>query len=280
MKVRLWGTRGSIPVPGRDTMVYGGNTTCIEVRLNDGSILIFDAGTGIRKLGLSLMRENNHRELNLVLTHSHWDHIQGFPFFEPANDPYVHINILGCPGTYFKLRKILTDQMEFKYFPLNFNALKARMVFKEVSNGSSYIGNAKLSFIELNHPGTAYGFKLVDQTKSFVLLTDNELFPPNSVRTRWEQFVEFCHGVDLLIHDAMWSDPEIKTKKGWGHSSMEQVIDLARAAQVKQALLFHHLPERTDLELESMFQDTLQTKQCQADTILYRLAREGDIFEL
>ena len=124
MKLRFWGTRGSIPSPGPDTIKYGGNTTCIELRLDDGTLIIFDAGTGIRNLGLSIQESSYEDEINLFLSHSHWDHIQGFPFFTPANQEKIKINIFGCPPTYNKLREILTNQMESRYFPVNFTELK------------------------------------------------------------------------------------------------------------------------------------------------------------
>jgi len=276
LKIKFWGTRGSVPVPGPETIKYGGNTTCIEVRLKDNTLIIFDAGTGIRNLGRELMNQNNTKAINLVLTHSHWDHIQGFPFFGPANDPNVTINILGCPSTYFKLRKILTDQMEFKYFPVTFDALKSHISFKEISDGIHPIGSAKLSFIELNHPGTTYGFRLTEHNVNFAFLTDNELKPPPPIKTHWQKFVQFCQDIDLLVHDAMWTDEELRHKKGWGHSSMEQVIELAHDANIKQVVFFHHLPERSDDELEAVFRNTLNKMQSLSENTTYHLAREGD----
>lgn len=280
MKIKFWGTRGSIPVPGSETVLYGGNTTCLEVRLKDNTLIIFDAGTGMRNLGREIMATNNTKTINLVLTHSHWDHIQGFPFFGPANNPNVKINILGCPGTYFKLRKILTDQMEFKYFPLTFDALKSRISFKEISENDHPIGTAKLDFIELNHPGTTYGFKLSEGDTSFAFLTDNELKPPPPIITPWQNFIKFCNNIDLLIHDAMWTNNELQSKKGWGHSSMEQVIELAEQANIKKVVFFHHLPERTDSELEAVFNETLSKMNNQINGTHYFLAKEGQEFIL
>lgn len=276
MKVKFWGTRGSIPVPGVETAIYGGNTTCLEVRLEDNTLIIFDAGTGIRNLGREIMARNNTSHVNLVLTHSHWDHIQGFPFFGPANNPDVKIDILGCPGTYFKLRKILTDQMEFKYFPLTFDALKSKISFKEISENVHPIGTAKLSFIELNHPGTTYGFRLIEDNSSFAFLTDNELKPPPPINTPWQNFIKFCENLDLLVHDAMWTNDELQSKRGWGHSSMEQVIELADHAHIKKVVFFHHLPERTDAELLQVFNETLQKMKPRINGTSYFLAKEGD----
>lgn len=280
MKIKFWGTRGSVPVPGPSTIRYGGNTTCIETRLSDDTIIIFDAGTGIRNLGRELMANNNQHQINMVLTHSHWDHIQGFPFFDPANNSDVNINILGCPGTYFKLRKILTDQMEFKYFPVPFDALKSHISFREISNGVHPVGNAELSYIELNHPGTTYGFKLVEESTSLAFLTDNELKPPPPIKTPWQKFVQFCSGLDVLIHDAMWTNEELISHKGWGHSSMEQVIELAFETNIKAVFFFHHLPDRNDEELEQIFEQTLKKMKDKTRNTTFYLAKEGDEYQI
>lgn len=276
MKIKFWGTRGSIPVPGPETIKYGGNTTCLEARLADNTLIIFDAGTGMKNLGQEILSHNGITDINLVLTHSHWDHIQGFPFFGPANKEDVNINVLGCPGTYFKLRKILTDQMEFKYFPVTFAALKSHISFKEISNGEHPIGPAQLSFIELNHPGTAYGFKVVEGDARFVFLTDNELKPPPPIKTPWQKFVQFCEDADILVHDAMYTNEELQSKKGWGHSSMEQVIELATTANVKKVILSHHSPERSDQELEDIFNETLKKMDIEDTQTTVFLAKEGD----
>lgn len=276
MRIRFWGTRGSIPTPGPETARYGGNTTCVEVRLDDGTLIIFDAGTGIRKLGLALMQENFRQPINLFLTHSHWDHIQGFPFFEPANDPKMKINIFGCSPTYDKLQKIFTDQMESKYFPVNFHDLKAKIRFKEINSTIHPIGGGKLNFVQLNHPGTTYGFKLEDNSHIVIFLTDNELLPPKPATTDWNTFVEFCRDADVLIHDAMWTDDELKTKAGWGHSSVEQSIKLALKANVKRHLiLFHHDPERTDDMLDTMGVECKEKLNDNPNNLECAMAREG-----
>ena len=280
MKVKLWGTRGSIPVPGDDTVVYGGNTTCIEVRLNDGNLIIFDAGTGIRKLGLSLADAPKPHNIHLVLTHTHWDHIQGFPFFEPSRDPEAHIKIMGCPKLFPDLETIFTDQMEFQFFPLKFSELKAKIDFEKIRENGQAIGNARLYYLELNHPGVTYGFKIVEDGKSFAFLTDNELTPPQPGKTRWETFVQFCKNTDLLVHDAMWTNGELVQKAGWGHSSIAQVIQLAKEANVKQAVFTHYLPERTDAELEAAVKKSMLKNDAHLIPAKFCLAREEAQFKL
>ncbi len=280
MRIRLWGTRGSIPVPGPDTIRYGGNTTCIEVRLNDGTIIIFDAGTGIRSLGLALMAEQQPLDLNLIFTHTHWDHLQGFPFFEPINDARARIAILSAAHAPAEMKQILIGQMDFKYFPINFKSLKAQLSFEAVERIEHHIGKAKLFSIPTNHPGSTFGYKLVEGTKSFVFLTDNELRPQTTAKSSWQDFIEFCKGCDLMIHDAMWMDEELINKRGWGHSSMEQVVELAALANPQKVVLFHHLPRRSDLELEARFQEILTRKAAKLPATTIFLAREGDTYLL
>jgi len=263
LKLRFWGTRGSIPSPGPDTVKYGGNTTCVELRLDDGTLIIFDAGTGIRELGSAILKTEQRHDINLFLSHSHWDHIQGFPFFSPAYQDGTTITIFGCPPTYNKLREILTNQMESRYFPVNFTELKAQIAFKAINNGEQLIGTSSFSFIENNHPGTAYGFKVSDNNRSFVFITDNELEPPNGKTTNWDDFVSFCQNVDVLIHDAQYLDSELKNNSGFGHSSYEQALKLGIDANVETLVFFHHNPGRTDLEIDQIvnkFKSYVQTK--------------------
>ncbi|MBN2091243.1 MBL fold metallo-hydrolase [candidate division KSB1 bacterium] len=280
MRIRLWGTRGSIPVPGPDTFRYGGNTTCVEVRLDDGTIIIFDAGTGIRPLGLALMTEQQPLDLKLIFTHTHWDHLQGFPFFEPINNASTRITISSASNTSAELKQTLISQMDFKNFPINFKSLKAQILFEEIDQPEHHIGNARLYSIPTNHPGSTCGYKLVEGSRSFVFLTDNELRPQEPAKSNWQDFVAFCQGSDLMLHDAMWMDDEITNKRGWGHSSMEQVMELAALAQPKKVILFHHLPRRSDQELEERFNETLTRKATNLSNTSFVLAREGDIFIL
>lgn len=280
LRIRLWGIRGSIPVPGPETFRYGGNTTCIEVRLDDGTIIIFDAGTGIRPLGLALMAERQPLDLKLIFTHTHWDHLQGFPFFEPINDARTRISILSASNTSAELKQILISQMDFKFFPINFKSLKAQIFFEEMQHPEHRIGNAQLFSIPTNHPGATAGYKLVEGGRSFVFLTDNELRPHTPAKTNWQDFVKFCEGSELMIHDAMWLDNELPNKKGWGHSSMEQVMELAAMAKPKKVILFHHLPNRSDQELEDRFNEILSHHEANHSATTFVLAREGDTYIL
>ncbi|MFX0136704.1 MAG: MBL fold metallo-hydrolase [Candidatus Hodarchaeota archaeon] len=280
MILRFWGTRGSIPSPGPDTVKYGGNTTCVELRLNDGTVIVFDAGTGIRNLGLEIVKKRQDHQINLFLSHSHWDHIQGFPFFTPAYQSNTKINIFGCPPTYDKLREILTNQMESRYFPINFDELKAQISFKAIKRGQYPIGNATFSFIENNHPGSAYGFKVIENNRHIVFITDNELLPPNSKVTRWENFISFCKEAEVLIHDAQYLDKELQNNSGFGHSSYEQALKLGLSANVKHLVFFHHNPSRKDDEIDKIVSEIQNDLKTTNSNLIVSAAKEGQIINV
>lgn len=255
MKVYFWGTRGSIATPGEETVKYGGNTTCLEIQLSDGSFMIIDAGTGIRKLGMKLVKLDLD-EINIFLTHPHWDHIQGFPFFTPMYKNNEHVIIHGWPTTNRKVKNVITDQMEGTYFPVDFSQLSAEIDFREIKSDTLEYNSAKLSFLRCNHPVICHSFKIEDGGKTFVIMTDNEL-DANSPKNSWEEFVEFCRGADLLIHDAQFTPEELKIKKGWGHSDYLRVIDLASEAEVEKLVLFHHDPGHNDRFIDKLVENSL-----------------------
>ncbi len=278
MRVTFWGTRGSIAAPGKDTVKYGGNTTCLEVRLSDNSLIVLDAGTGIRKLGLKLVREKAE-EINIFLTHPHWDHIQGFPFFMPMYRKDFHIVIHGWPTTNRKVKNVITDQMEGTYFPVDFDSLSADIEFVEIQDLHLKYNGAKLHFLPCNHPVICHSIKIVEKGKTFVFMTDNEL-DANNPKSTWEQFVEFCKGADLLVHDAQFTPEELKTKKGWGHSSYLRALELAEEAKVKRYIMFHHDPEHTDSFIDSMLSKAQEKIKAKSINLLCNAAYEGMEIEL
>jgi len=276
LKLRFWGTRGSIPSPGISTVKYGGNTTCVELLLNDGTLVIFDAGTGIRKLGNQIIQNNSNGTIHLFLTHSHWDHIQGFPFFLPAYSEDVQIKIFGCPPAFDKLKEILSSQMESSYFPVNFNQLKAKIIFKEIAQNEQWIKDAQFSFIRNNHPGAAYGFKVNQDDKTIIFITDNELLPSNnSANTSWEQFIDFCQDADVLVHDAHYLQEEMVETAGYGHSSYEDAFDLGVKANVKRLIFFHHEPDRKDDEIEAIIKHYRKKRDNLKISMKLDAAKEG-----
>ncbi len=280
MKIEFWGTRGSIPSPGPDTIKYGGNTPCVAVTLEDGALLILDAGTGIRKLGLELEKNNQTIKGNIFITHSHWDHIQGVPFFTPAYREGNEFNILGCASVNQQIQKSLSDLMLSPYFPVSFETLKATMNFIDRDHDALEVHNAKVELITINHPGDGLGFRITENGKVFVFLTDNELNSPQFNKTSYGDQVEFCRGADLLVHDAMYTREEWQEKRGWGHSYYVDALHLAIDAGVKQLALFHHEPEHNDEAIDNIVADCQRILRKKGLSLTCFGARENQIIEL
>jgi len=248
MEIIYWGTRGSIPSPGRDTVVYGGNTPCVEVRLKDKTEIIIDAGSGIRKLGDKLLKEKI-KEIHLFITHSHWDHIQGFPFFVPAYIKGYKIHIYGASPTFGRLIKVLSGQMKFLYFPVEFHNLASAIDYRKINKGGIDIGGIHITVIRTNHPLETHAFKFQEGNKTFVFMTDNELDSQDIATIPIKEHLKFVEGADILVHDAQYLKKEIPLHKNWGHSSWESAVAFANKAGVKNLYLFHHDPNRTDKEI-------------------------------
>jgi phosphoribosyl 1,2-cyclic phosphodiesterase len=260
VKVKFWGCRGSIPVPDSRMIKYGGNTTCVEVNMAD-NIFIIDAGTGIRKLGEDLLKRKIFN-FKLFLTHSHWDHIQGFPFFAPIYSEKSRISILGCTHSYKQVKEILSNQMSYEFFPVSFLDLKSKIAFEEVCESEYSFDDYTLRLIPANHPLFTVGIRLEWKGKAFVFITDNEL-KRKQPTTLWHEFVAFCRGADYLVHDAQFTEKEYLKRLGWGHSTFEQALALAEESGVKNLGFFHHDPSRKDYDLqrlEKKYQDKVKAK--------------------
>jgi phosphoribosyl 1,2-cyclic phosphodiesterase len=254
MKITCWGARGSIPVSGKEYVKYGGDTTCIEVRSKDNDIIIIDAGTGMRKLGNMLLAEEK-RLVNLLFTHAHWDHLMGFPFFKPIYMKGTRISMYGCPYAQKSIKEILSKAMIAPYFPVDFGQLQAEIVSHTVCEESFDIGPIHITNIQLNHPNQGLGYKLTEDGKSFVFLTDNELTLRHAGGREYQDYVRFAAGAELLIHDAEYTETQYKMTKGWGHSVYTDALRLALDAEVGQFGLFHHNQERSDADLDLMVDD-------------------------
>lgn len=255
MTIKFWGVRGSVPSPGESTVRYGGNTSCVSVHLGPDKMLILDAGTGIRELGKTL--SGSAADLYVLLSHSHRDHIQGFPFFAPIYKPNQKIYlfpVLHGDEVLFSL----FEQMNGAYFPINPENLPSQIQYiKQNSAGFLKEHGINISQIPLNHPDGGYGYRIVNEGRSVVYLTDNELNPPYKKATEFDGFVRFCADADVLIHDAQYLEKDMPHKHGWGHSLVSQACKLAEAANVKHLVLFHHDPDRTDSEIDSIQEDAL-----------------------
>jgi phosphoribosyl 1,2-cyclic phosphodiesterase len=251
MRIKIWGSRGSIPVSGEIYRMYGGNTTCLEVRLDSGEIIIIDAGTGIRELGNSLTPEDLEKPLYMLFTHSHWDHIQGFPFFTPIYNKKTRLMVYGCLSVTKSVSDILSFQMEKAYFPVPLEGVPSKISFTNECIKNLSIGDAKIDAIENNHPNQCHSLKITENGKTFVFATDNEL-SQKEPRTGFSEFVEFVENVDCLIHDCMYSDDEIQDRNGWGHSATSEACQLAAQGRVRRFGIFHHDPDRADAEVDRM----------------------------
>lgn len=251
MIVRCYGARGSIPVAGKEYVKYGGDTTCIEIRSKNDVIIIIDAGSGIRRLGNQLLKEQRF-EYYMLFTHSHWDHILGFPFFKPIYDEKTVIHLMGCPLSQGDIKKLLAKSMRAPYFPLNFNELKTKINYSPECALSSRIDTIEVFSINLSHPNLGAGYKFVEGDKTFVFITDNELGHQHRGGRSFEEYAEFAQNADLFIHDAEYTPEQYKLTKTWGHSTYTEALELALAANVKQFGLFHHNQDRSDKDQDAI----------------------------
>jgi phosphoribosyl 1,2-cyclic phosphodiesterase len=250
MIIRCWGSRGSIPVSGKEYLHYGGNTTCLEIRTKNDDILIIDAGSGIRELGNFLLAEDRH-DYTLLMTHAHWDHIMGFPFFKPIYSPKTQINVCGCPFAQTSLKEMFSRLMAPPNFPVNFDAIHARITYDDTCVETYRIGSMIITPIPLSHPNQGNGYKFEEDGKSFVFLTDNELGFQHEGGLQYQDYLDFSRGADLLIHDAEFGEEEYKKTRGWGHSVYKDALQLAIEAGVKELGLFHHNQERFDTAVDA-----------------------------
>jgi len=241
-------------VSGNGFVVYGGDTTCIEIRTQEDDIIIIDAGSGIRRLGLQLFREKR-KELHLLLTHSHWDHILGFPFFKPVFFSDAHLHVHGCPFTLHSVRDMLSFPMTQPFFPLNYEDIPATVDYHTISEQPFSIGSLEITPIPLSHPNQGMGYKFVEGGVSSVFLTDNELTLKHPGGMDLKDYVDFCANCDLVIHDAEYTREDYQSRKGWGHSVYEDALNMALNANVKAFGLFHHNQERTDAALDKLVQN-------------------------
>jgi diguanylate cyclase (GGDEF)-like protein len=257
MRVRFWGTRGSIPTPGESTAFYGGNTSCVEVRPSDDSVIILDCGTGIRELGAQLLRSKDGiSRVHLLIGHTHWDHIQGLPFFAPAFLPGIELHICAPVGFKRSLQDAIGGQMQYSYFPFTLEDLSCRIYYMELGEGFFRIGDVLVETRYLNHTAPTLAYRLTDGLTSLAYVTDHEPFwsvpGPVFLHPGDRQHVEFLRNCDLIIHDAQYTAEEYQTKRGWGHGTIEYATDIAVAARAGKLALFHHDPMHDDVTLKKL----------------------------
>ena len=289
MKLRFWGTRGSIATPGPSTVRYGGNTSCVEAVTNAGQRFIFDCGTGARPLGAFLMA-NSPRPISgiILLSHTHWDHIQGFPFFIPLFVPGNQFTVCGPRGANLSLPEVLSGQMEYTYFPVELSQLGAALSYEDLGEGVREIAGARVSTQLLNHPATALGYRVEADGVSMLYLCDHEpywesLWHSGAEPGKMESILHegdrrhaaFMRGADVVVHDAQYTPEEYPSKKNWGHSTWSYVTGIAAAAGVKRLFLTHHDPAHDDAFLDRIEANAREYAAKLGSPIEISCAREG-----
>ncbi len=284
MHVRFWGTRGSIPTPGQRTAIYGGNTSCVEIQTSDGTTIVLDCGTGIRVLGLDMLRRSGPHRIHLLIGHTHWDHIQGFPFFTPAFLPGTELNIYGSAAFQRSLEDSLSGQMQYSYFPVKLQDLASRLHYTELEEGFFRIGEVLVETQYLNHTAPTIAYRLSCDGATVAYVTDHEPFwnSPGPVfhHPGDQRHIAFLKGADLVIHDAQYTSEEYKTKLGWGHSPIDYVTDIASVAGVSRLALFHHDPTHDDDALKRIEEDQRARAAAAGSPLDVFAAAEGMAFDV
>jgi phosphoribosyl 1,2-cyclic phosphodiesterase len=280
MRLTIWGCRGSVPTPGPDTVRYGGNTSCVEVSLDNGTNLVLDAGTGIRRLGFDLL-DRGARRVHLLLTHLHLDHLEGLRFFAPLWDERVTLDIWGPPSPLLSLRERISRSFSPPLFPIDLREVPARVTFHDVPRQPWTVDGARLLADLVAHPGPTVGFRIETVTSSFAYLPDHEPALAGTIADRSRDWISggaIADDVDILLHDAQYFEDEYEERIGWGHSSVSDAVAFAQAVGARRLVLFHHEPRHTDVSLERL--------EARARSLVGRnedwpaLAREGMVVEL
>ena len=275
MKATVWGCRGSLAAPGPDTIASGGNTSCLEIRLGDDSLLVLDAGTGIRALGLALAG-GHQRPLHVLLTHLHLDHIEGLGFFAPLWTREQELHLWGPPSPVASLERRIARYLSPPLFPVSLDEMPARIHFHDFPEGEFEIGSATIRAVPVIHRGPTVGLRLTDRSGSLAFIPDHEPylgFAPGEAVPSWTSGYALAYRVDTLIHDAQYAEDEYPSRRGFGHSSVAHAVAFAQTAEAGQLVLFHHDPLHSDSELEQ-----LEHRACdlwERSDLVPTLGREG-----
>jgi phosphoribosyl 1,2-cyclic phosphodiesterase len=280
VKVTIWGCRGSLASPGPETVRFGGQTSCVTVHLSDGSLLILDAGTGIRPLGMALGHDYPER-IDIFITHLHTDHIEGLRFFDPIWDPSVELNVWGPPSPIRELRSRIAPYFAPPFFPVHLRNIPSHPEFRDTPTTTWRIGSAAVTAQLVKHPGPTVGYRVEENGAALAYLPDHEpalgsdLF---TVEAEWISGIALAEGAAVLLHDAQYTQEEYGERVGWGHSSTEDVVTFARRAGSGRLVLFHHDPLHTDEQLERILARANEVTASGDGQV--ELAREGMTFEL
>lgn len=284
MKVRFWGVRGTLPVPGKKTVRYGGNTNCVTLDIPGKPLFIFDAGTGIKELSNDLV-ENKRFPLDakIFITHPHYDHINGLPFFAPLFMKENTFEIIGTHQGDKGIEELISNPMDGVYLPFTIKEFAAELSFRDVSEEEFFIEDVRIRTILLNHPGRCLGYRVEYQGKSFCFITDNELYPENSKHYQQaavDHLIHFIENSEIVVIDCTYSDEEYQKKSSWGHSSVSRVVDLADKAKVKLLCLFHHDPAQFDQEIDAKLKKANELLKARHSLTHCLAPAEGDELKL
>jgi phosphoribosyl 1,2-cyclic phosphodiesterase len=280
VKVAIWGCRGSLASPGPETVRFGGQTSCVTVHLSDGSLLILDAGTGIRRLGMALGHDHPER-IDIFITHLHTDHIEGLRFFDPIWDPSVELNVWGPPSPIRELRSRIAPYFAPPFFPVHLRNIPSHPEFRDTPTTTWRIGSAAVTAQLVKHPGPTVGYRVEENGAALAYLPDHE--PAlgsdlSTVEAEWISGIALAEGAAVLLHDAQYTQEEYGERVGWGHSRTEDVVTFARRAGSRRLVLFHHDPLHTDEQLERILARANEVSASGDGQV--ELAREGMTFEL
>jgi phosphoribosyl 1,2-cyclic phosphodiesterase len=279
MQITIWGCRGSLPSPGASKLRYGGDTTCVEVLLDDGTLIVLDAGTGIREFGAT--RCQDVQEVHLLLTHLHMDHVEGFPFFSMLWSPDTKLNVWGPPSPMLSLKERLAKYMSPPLFPIDLHDVPGSTTFNDLPNGPWTIGSASVLASAVEHPGPTVAYRFEENGRTFAFMPDHEPAALGDFRNEspdWIDGFAIAEGADVLMHDAQYTDNEYASRRGWGHSSYADAVAYAQVTGAKKLLMFHHDPTHDDDTLEEMERGAGRLWEANDD--LPRLAASGMTIDL
>lgn len=281
VRIQFWGVRGTLPVPGETSIRYGGNTSCVTMEFARGQHFVFDAGSGIRLLSDHLMKTPRRLQTKIFISHPHWDHINALPFFTPLYVQGNDIEILGASHADISMRELMSAQMDGVYFPVNFTEFAARVYFRNLTEETIDVHGIKVSTMLLSHPGNCLGYRVEYSGRVLCYVTDNELYPdytPHYNERYRERLAKFIEGADVLITDTTYTDEEYRSRVSWGHSSVEEVVEIAAQANVKTLYLFHHDPAQSDKDIEKKHALSLAMVEELGSPMRVVAPAEGDTF--
>ena len=283
--LQYWGVHGTLPTPGAGYVRYGGNTPCVSVEIGGEPLTIFDCGTGMKRLSDRLMKSSGGQRLQarIFISHTHWDHVNTIPFFAPLYARGNQFEVFGPYQGDLTIDRAVSAQMESVYFPVTVREFGARLVYRDLREESLQFGPLRVDTMLLSHPGYCLGYRLAARGRSLCYVTDNELYPADHPRRNpryVEQLVNFVHGADVLITDCTYRDSEYPSKIDWGHSSVSQVVELARRAEVKRLHLFHHDPDQCDEDIDRKLDEARAALREAGSPVICEAPAEGGVFSI